>query len=67
MNKWIDKWQIKKNTGTKVQKWVQLIEKKEKKKEKEKAVQCDKKKKSNNIKYQSNEPALTVITESLEN
>ena len=58
----------KKNTGTKVQKWVQLIEKKEKKKKKkkEKAVQCDKKK-SNNIKYQSNEPALTVITESLEN
>lgn len=45
MNKWIDKWQIKKNTGTKVQKWVQLIEKKEKKKEKEKAVQYDKKKK----------------------
>ena len=40
--------------------------KKKKKKEKEKAVQCDKKK-SNNIKYQSNEPALTVIIESLEN
>ena len=35
----------KRNTGTKVQKWVQLIEKKEKKKkEKEKAIQCDKKK-----------------------
>ena len=57
----------KRNTGIKVQKWVQLIQKKEKKKkEKEKAIQCDKKK-SNNIKYQSNEPALTVITESLEN
>ena len=57
----------KRNTGIKVQKWVQLIEKKEKKKkEREKAIQCDKKK-SNNIKYQSNEPALTVITESLEN
>ena len=59
----------KKNTGTKVQKWVQLIEKTEKKKKKKKRKKPSNatKKKSNNIKYQSNEPALTVITESLEN
>ena len=57
----------KRNTGIKVQKWVQLIEKKEKKKKKRKKPSNATKKKSNNIKYQSNEPALTVITESLEN
>ena len=58
----------KKNTGTKVQKWVQLIEKKEKKKKRKgKSRPMRQKKKSNNIKYQSNEPALTVIIESLEN
>ena len=58
----------KKNTGTKVQKWVQLIEKKEKKKKKRKGKSRPmRQKKSNNIKYQSNEPAVTVITESLEN
>ena len=45
---------------------VDRKKRKKKKKEKEKAVQCDKKK-SNNIKYQSNEPALTAIIESLEN
>ena len=41
--------------------------KKKKKKRKGKSRPMRPKKKSNNIKYQSNEPALTVITESLEN
>ena len=67
MNKWIDNWQIKKNTGTKVQKWVQLIGKKKKEKKKSKKPSNATKNKSKNIKYQSNERALTVITESLEN
>lgn len=56
----------KKKYRDKSSKMSSVDRKKRKKKEKEKAVQCDKKK-SNNIKYQSNEPALTVITESLEN
>ena len=47
MNKWIDKWQIKKKIpGQKFKNefsWSK--KKKKKKKEKEKAVQCDKKKK----------------------
>ena len=41
--------------------------KRKKKKKRKKPSNATKKKKSNNIKYQSNEPALTVITESLEN
>ena len=47
MNKWIDKWQIKKKYRDKSSKMssVDRKKRKKKKKEKEKAVQCDKKKK----------------------
>ena len=46
MNKWIDKWQIKKKYRDKSSKMSSVDRKKrKKKKEKEKAVQCDKKKK----------------------
>ena len=67
MNKWIDKWQIKKKYRDKSSKMSSVDRKKRKKKKKKRKKPSNATKKSNNIKYQSNEPALTVITESLEN
>ena len=45
MNKWIDKWQIKKKYRDKSSKMSSVDRKKKRKKEKQKAIQYDKKQK----------------------
>lgn len=67
MNKWIDNWQIKKKYRDKSWKMSSVDRKKKKEKKKSKKPSNATKNKSKNIKYQSNERALTVRTESLEN